>query len=298
MKCKYLTLLASMFAMFLLGTTPALAATPPSLGAAANFAALGGAGVTCTSPSPPLPAITVTGDVGSFLAAHSSVTGFPGFTPGANRCSLSGTVQLRATAAFANFTTAYGTLADIPCPTDAQHLLSGELGGMVLSPGVYCISGVGTLTGQLTLDLTLGGPSDGIWIFKAAESVTPIGGSVVMANGGSACNVYWQVGAASFVNTQFLGNVLSGSAITFNGTNSSLAGRALAKTDVTMTGASISLGNCGGGTQPPSCKPDKHEKSGKSDKHDDKHDKQNCHGNHDGHDQDDDDDDDDDEHDD
>ena len=35
-------------------------------GAAANFAALGGTGVTCTVPNPPLPAVTISGgDVGS-----------------------------------------------------------------------------------------------------------------------------------------------------------------------------------------------------------------------------------------
>jgi hypothetical protein len=220
----------------LFATSAISSASAPSLGTAANFAALGGAGVTCTSPNPPLPATTVSGNVGSLLLAPSSVTGFPGFTPGALPCSLSGTVQLGATAAFADFMTAYNALAAIPCPTDAPHLLSGDLGGLSLSPGVYCISGVGLLTSKLTLN----GGSNATWIFKAASSLTPIGGSVVMAGGGNTCNVYWQLGtAASFDNTQFVGNVLAGSAITFTGIGSSLAGRALAETDVTMTGASI-----------------------------------------------------------
>jgi len=225
----------------------ALAQTAPSLGTAANFAALGGTGVTCTLPNPPLPAITISGgDVGSFLAAPSSVTGFPGFTPGATRCSLSGTVQLGglgtvAAAGYADFIKAYGALAAIPCPTDAAHNLSGDLGGMTLSPGVYCISGVGLLTSQLTLS---GGPTD-IWIFKAASSLTPKNGSVVMTGGGQPCNVYWQVATAvDLLNTAFVGNVLAGTAITFTGTAfpgtaSSLVGRALAFTDVTMTGANI-----------------------------------------------------------
>jgi len=65
-----------------------------------------------------------------------------------------------------------------------------------------------------------------------------------MAGGGQACNVYWQTGTAvSLDNTQFLGNILAGSAVTFTGTSSSLSGRALAKTAVTATGASIS-GDC------------------------------------------------------
>lgn len=218
------------------GASAALSTPAPSLRTAANFAALGGAGVTCTSPNPALPATTVSGNVGSLLLAPSSVTGFPGFTPGALPCSLSGTVQLGAAAAFADFMTAYNALAAIPCPSDAPHNLSGDLGGLFLAPGVYCISGVGLLSSKLTLT---GGAND-TWIFKAASSLTPIGGSVVMAGGGNTCNVYWQVGtSASFNNTQFVGNVLAGAAITFTGTNSSLAGRALAETDVTMTGASI-----------------------------------------------------------
>lgn len=211
-----------------------------TLGTAATFAALGGTGVTCTMPNPGLPAITVGGDVGSLSVAPTTVTGFPGFTPGANPCSLSGTVQLGTAAAFFDFSTAFTTLAAIPCPTDAQHNLSGDLIGMSLTPGVYCMSGVVLLTGQLTLS---GGGANDTWIFVSGTpttSLTPIGGSVVMAGSGNTCNVYWQIAtAASLDNTQFIGNMLAGTAITFTGTSSSLAGRALAGSDVTMTGASI-----------------------------------------------------------
>ncbi len=225
----------------LLFATPVLAATAPSLGAAASFAALGGAGVTCTSPNAALPAPTVSGgDVGSGSVVRASVTGFPaqGF-PGALPCTLSGNVLLGATPAMGAFNTAYSALVATPC--DPAHLLSGELGGQTLFPGVYCISATGLLTKKLTLS---GGPND-TWIFKAT-SITPIGGSVVMF-GGNACNVYWQVGAASFVDTAFAGNVLSGSAITFEGTHSSLIGRALAKTKVTLTGAHIAACTASGG---------------------------------------------------
>ncbi len=265
----------------LLGSaSSAWAQTAPALGAAANFAALGGTGVTCTSPNPPLPAVTINGgDVGSLLLAPTSVTGFPGFTPGANPCSLSGTVQLGAAAAYADFLTAYNALAGsaYACPSAiASHNLVGDLRsgaqGSVLEPGVYCISGVGLLTGQLTL----AGPADAVWIFKAASSITAIGGSVVMANGGQAANVYWQLGTAATFdsNTDFAGNVLAGTAITFTGVGSSLCGRALAQTNVTLTGASISsVGSCGG-TQPPPppvCDKDhkrhKHHKYHKHNKH-------------------------------
>jgi hypothetical protein len=121
---------------------------------------------------------------------------------------------------------------------------------------VYCITGVGLLTKQLTLN----GPSNAVWVFKAASSLAPIGGSVVMAGGGQACNVYWRTGTAvSLDNTDFVGTILAGSAITFTGAGSSLVGRALAKTEsVTMTGASIT-DTCsaqpgpGPGPEPRSC---------------------------------------------
>jgi hypothetical protein len=223
---------ACLLAMAALFSTAAWAQTAPSLGTAANFAVLGGAGVTCTDS-------TITGVAGSLLTVTQTAT-----------CNIVGPInQGDATAiqAFNDAALAYGQLAAIACPADAEHNLIGDLGGKVLSPGFYCISGVGLLTSPLTLN----GPSDGIWIFKATTSLTPIGGSVVMAGGGQARNVYWQTGTAvSLDNTKFLGNILAGSAITFTGVGSSLDGRALAKTAVTMTGANISLGS-DGGVQPP-----------------------------------------------
>lgn len=202
----------------------AWAQTAPSLGTASSFSVLGGAGVTCTDS-------TITGVAGSLLTVTPTAT-----------CNIVGSInQGDATAiqAFNDAALAYGELAAIPCPADAEHNLVGDLGGKVLSPGLYCISGVGLLTSPLTLN----GPSNGIWIFKASTSITPIGGSVVMAGGGQAGNVYWHTGTAlSLDNTRFVGNVLAGSAVTFTGVGSSLVGRALAKTAVTMTGANISLG--------------------------------------------------------
>lgn len=203
----------------------AFAQSAPPLGGAADFAVLGGAGVTCTDS-------TISGGIGSLLTVIPTPT-----------CSIVGANHqgdAAATQAFTDFTLAYDAVAAVPCPADAPHNLSGDLGGLVLAPGVYCVSGVGLLTSQLTLD----GPSDAIWIFKAVTSLTPIGGSVVMAGGGQACNVYWQTGTAvSLDATTFLGNILAGTAVTFTGVGSSLSGRALAKAAVTTTGASVSR-NC------------------------------------------------------
>jgi hypothetical protein len=159
----------------------------------------------------------------------------------------------------------------------------------------------------LTLDLLAdsGGDGSGVWIFKGT-SITPINGSVVMANGGNACNVYWRLGSTAVFDstTHFVGNVLAGTGISFTGTTgSSLNGRALAQSLVSMTGANISACSATSPPPPPSCDKDKdkHDKSlspfGPNDEHGGDHDKSHCDrdhdrdhdghdGDHDGHDKD------------
>lgn len=221
----------------------------PSLGAASSFVVLGGTSVTCT-------ASTVSGDVG--VSPGTSVTGFP---PTETLCTLAGTIHAgdaRAALAHNDFVIAYDALKAMTCDP-ANDLTGQELGGKTLAPGVYCFSTTAGLTGQLTLD----GPSNGIWVFQIGTGLTTGSGatgnaSVVMAGGGQACNVYWQVGSQATIGTgtAFQGNILAGTAIVFSGVGSSLVGRALAKAEVTMTGTDVSLGSCGGAVPPPppSCK--------------------------------------------
>ena len=218
----------------------------PSLGTASNFGALGGAGVTCTSPLLALPNVTVTGDVGSgFLPGASSVTGFLGY--GGADCSLSGIVYIAPNAVAVQayndiFATgyAYDTLAGMTCGT---ILPATPLGAVTLAPGVYCFDTTADLTGSV---LTLKGGKNAVWVFQVGTGMTT-GNTAVVMNGGSACNVFWETGtlAAIGTNTAFTGNILAGSSTTFTGPNASLVGRAFAKTgSVTMTGAAIS--KCGG----------------------------------------------------
>lgn len=236
----------------------AWAQTAPSLGTASSFAVLGGAGVTCT-------ASTVDGDVGSRL----TVTGFP---PTSVLCNLVGTVHAgdaTATTALNDFMLAYDALDAMTC--DAQHNLTGqELGGKTLAPGVYCFNTTADLTtGTLTLDGR--GNSNAVWVFQIGTAITTGTASVVMADGGQACNVFWELGTAATIGTgtHFLGNVLAGSAVTFTGANSSLIGRALAATAVTMTGTNISIGSCGATPPPPpSCDGDNHGDQDDNDHHD------------------------------
>lgn len=212
----------------LLSTAPlsASASTPPPfLGAAAQFVALGGAGVTCTKSTVGL------GAVGSKLTVTKTAS-----------CSIAGAVHqgdATAVTAFTAFTTAYTALKAKTCPA-ANNLTGQALGGKTLAPGVYCFNSSAGLTTGI---LTLAGPSSGVWVFQVGTGLTTATAQVVMANGGLACNVYWAPGTFATVGTgmKFAGNILAGSAVNFTGTNSSLVGRALAKTGVAMTGTNVRL---------------------------------------------------------
>jgi Ice-binding-like len=195
----------------------------PFLGGAAKFVVLGGAGVTCTKSTAGL------GAVGSKLSVTKTST-----------CSIAGAIHAgdaTAVAAFNNFSTAYTALKAKTCTT---NLTGKALGGKALAPGVYCFnSGAGLTTGILTL----AGPSSGVWVFQIGTGLTTATSQVVMANGGLACNVYWAPGTFATIGTdmKFQGNILAGSAVNFTGTNSSLVGRALAKTKVALTGTHVRL---------------------------------------------------------
>ena len=207
------------FAALLYGPSPALADS--FLGSAQSFAVLGGPAVTCTNS-------TVTGDVGVALSTAFTNT----------ECTIAGNIHagdVVAAQAYNDFLTAYDALAAKQCDV----VLTGTLAGQTLAPGVYCFDAAATLTGQLIL----AGPSNGIWIFKIGTSgtgaLTGTSFSVVMANGGQARNVYWQVAeAATMTDSKFNGTILAGAAITM--TRGTFVGHALAEGAVTLTGVAVS----------------------------------------------------------
>lgn len=202
-----------------------------SLGAAAGFAVLGGSTVTCTNAS------SVTGDVGV-----SPGTAITGFNPD---CTLSGTIHAGdavVVQAHDDLAASYGALGAVVC----EHNLTGqELGGLTLTPGVYCFDSSVGLTGQLTLDGA--GDSSAAWIFEIGSTVTTAANSsVVMAGGGQPCNVFWRVGSSATLGTgtAFKGNLLASASITLT-TASTLNGRAMAvNAAVTMDRNDVSLGSC------------------------------------------------------
>jgi hypothetical protein len=222
MKSRYLTLVTTMgFAVFLSGAC--VTATFASMGAAEDFAVLGGSAVTCTGSA-------IEGDVGADPGGPVTQTG----------CVVSGSVQpgsLVAHQAYGDFLLASAALGAVPCDV---NLTGQPLIGQSLAPGVYCFDVAVTETGGV---LTLVGLPTDTWIFKIGASGTgALTGTNFSVNmpGGKLCNdnVFWLTAdAATLTDSVFVGSILSGAEITV--TRGRLDGQALAKGGVTLTGTSV-----------------------------------------------------------
>ena len=214
----------------------AMAVAPP-LGGAASFGVVGSSTVTNTGPT------IINGDLG--LSPGTSVTGFP---PGI----VNGTIHIAdavALAAQTSITTAYNALAGQACNV---NLTGTNLGGLTLTPGVYCFSSSAQLTGTLTLD-GLGNPGS-VWVFQIGSTLTTASGSgVVFINGGQSCGAFWQVGSSATLGTttNFSGNILALASITAT-TGATSSGALFARTGaVTLDSNIVSVvGSCGAGPQP------------------------------------------------
>jgi len=208
------------------------------------FAVLAGTTVTCPS------AATVTGDVG--VSPGAAIVGFGGAP-----CTAVGTLHggdVTAANAQLNLTTAYNTLAALPCAST----VGPNLAGLTLTQGVYCVGAAASnLTGVLTLDAQ--GNGNAVFVFQMSSTlITSPNSTVSVINGGNACGVQWQVSSSAIIdnNTTFVGNILALTSITLN-TGGNLTGRALARNAaVTVNGTNINFAACGlgggaGGTPPP-----------------------------------------------
>jgi hypothetical protein len=222
--------------------------SPVDLGAAASFGAFGGAaGVTNQGIN-----TVVGGNLGS-TAACSLITGLHDAanvytqTP-LNIGAVNGSIQCGppapgtttslavATQARADALTAYNALAALPPGSDPG---AGQLGGLVLAPGVYTAAG-GTFaitSGNLTLDAQ--GDANAVWVFQSASALT-VGlaatpRQVLLVNGAQARNVFWQVGSAARIED---GSAMVGTVIAPAGVTISTAGQTA---QTTLTGRAIGL---------------------------------------------------------
>jgi hypothetical protein len=221
-----------------LGFAALLCGPPAEAQPLSSFAVLGGSTVTNTAT----PTI-VNGNLG--VSPGSAVTGFP---PGLVTGGTIHAADAVAAQAQNELTTLYNSLANATCNTD---LTGQDLGGMTLTPGVYCFASSAQLTGTLTLDGQ--GNSNAVFILKVGSSLTTASGSsVLLINGASSCGVYWQIGSSATLGTgtTLAGNLVALTSITLN-TGAGVTGRVLARNGaVTLDDSHVTVCSGGGGVLP------------------------------------------------
>ena len=217
--------------------TPLVATAPVNLGASGNYAILAKTGIST------VPNSVVTGDIGVSPITSTAITGFSLSEDATNQFSTTTQVTGKAyapdyasptasnlTTAISNMQTAYVDAAGrAPGYTE---LYTGDISGKTLTSGVYKW-GTGVL---INSDVTLnGGPND-VFIFQVAKGITQAANTKIILSGGvQSKNIFWQVAQTVSIETgsHFEGIVLGKTNIAM-GTNSSINGRLLAQTAVTL----------------------------------------------------------------
>ncbi|MFY9560525.1 MAG: ice-binding family protein [Terriglobales bacterium] len=205
------------------------------LGSACSFGILAGSTVTNSGPT------HVTGDVGVWPG--SAITGFG---PGGG--TITGTFHAGdavAQTAQGDLTVAYNFAAGAA----GGAVLTADIGGQTLAPGVYKTTSAQPslgITGNLTLDG--GGDPNAVWIFQIVSTLTTAAtnSNVILTNGATAQNVFWQVGSSATLGTTttFAGTIMAQASISLD-TGAILNGRALARTGaVTLLSNPVNVPPC------------------------------------------------------
>lgn len=227
------------FTILLLPFRAEAAAVLVDLGTASPFAVLAGSTLTNTGSS------VVTGSLG--LSPGSSITGFP---PGTVIGGSIHNADAVAVQAQNDLTAAFVSAMTQPCGT---ALTGQDLGGLNLTPGVYCFANSAQLTGALTLN-SLADPAS-VFVFQIGSTLTTASNSsVAFTNGGKGARVFWQIGSSATLGTttNFAGNILALSSITLTTGSTINCGRALARNGaVTMDTNVVSIGGAGCEFAPP-----------------------------------------------
>ncbi len=190
---------------------------PVALGSAANYAVVAYSTITNSSTVPD-PTTIVGGNVG--LSPGTAETGFVTGTYVATFDNQD------AAAAKSDLSTAYTNAAGLLLPA----VLPTDLSNLTFTPGLYSTASTVTLnSGSVTLDGQ--GDPNAVFIFQIGSTFNAAGGTqVVLINGASAANVFWQVGTSATINggAAWQGNILAYASISL-GTDATLRGRALAE---------------------------------------------------------------------
>ena len=217
-------------------------AAPVDLATAGPFVVLGGTTVTNTGPS------VLNGNLGVSPGTELEGFGLPAVVNGATHA----TDEVAAKAQL-DLTNAYNVAAGQPVLP--QNDLSGtDLGERKLAPGVYRYNAAALLTGALTLDAE--GDPNAEFVFEiGSQLTTESASSVLLVNGASPCNVYWQVGSSADIGTTtaFQGNLMALTSISLKN-GATVLGRMLARNgQVSLINNVLTRPLCAtGGATPPS----------------------------------------------
>jgi hypothetical protein len=196
------------------GTAQAVGVLVP-MGTAEPFAVLAGTGITVIGTS------TVNGDIGSFPTPVMTLTGSLVLT-GTDHAG-DGVTQGAKTDLTAAYLDAAGQ--------GSNFSVVADLAGQTLVPGVYTTASGLEINGPTPLILDAGGNPNAIFIFQAGSSlITQPGTSVLLINGATACNVFWQVTTSTTlgVNSVFRGQILTLQSSSLN-TGATLEGSVLSR---------------------------------------------------------------------
>jgi hypothetical protein len=222
----------------------------PFIGSSGNYVILAETTITDTGVTGIVGDIASSGTGAAIGVPCSDITGTIYDVDGAYTGGGGGTTVCRTTAstdvgnAVLAMTNGY-TNALIPTP-DLTNTNGGNLGGLTLTRGVYAFNGG---SGNVIINggnLTLAGSADDVWIFQIEGTFRPgqdLGNeNVVLTGGAQAKNVYWAVAGET---TIFPGSSVSGIILDAKGIamqlGSTLNGRALAQTAVTLIGNNVSI---------------------------------------------------------
>jgi len=229
---------------------------PVYLGIAGNFAILAKTGIST------VPASSVTGNIAVSPISAAAITGFNLAMDTVHEHSTDGEVQLignakgpdygpttaaELTVAVLDMEAAYTDAAGRPNPDAVKlNLGGGDVGGETLTSGVYTFDRDVIISTGLKLTFDGGevddeGKSDAVFIIQTSKSVKQaIATEVVLTNGAQAENIFWVVAQEVVVaaGSHMKGVLLVKTGVTFV-TGSSLEGRVLAQTAVTLQKATI-----------------------------------------------------------
>ena len=230
------------------GPAPVNLGMPGDLAQCAAYALIGKTGITNVTGS-----LITGGHLGVSPGAASLITGFSLVMDPSLQFSTSPSVMApfrvyaadyavptptNLTSAVLCMETAYTDAAGRSTP-DFLNLLSGNLGGLTLAPGLYNWGSSVTIPSNVTIS---GGPND-TWIFQVTGDLDlSAATNILLAGGANARNIVWQVSGNVTIhaNAHFEGNILCQTGITMQ-TSASLRGRALSQSLVALDNNAITV---------------------------------------------------------